>query len=162
MGTDTIARKKTRKLGPKALEECPHRAREQTLGRITTLSALEGGRAKGRAALQERRATAAATLRRDFADAAYWAELARTRGLRLPQWHRPVTTGGMRRWLRKLGLSVEEYYRFSGERTLKDFARANPTWPLRAWVGVLLDSVVALDSEHSAAPDDAALLGRAS
>lgn len=126
------------------------------------LNAANKGRERARAALQERRERAAATLQRDFADAAYWAELAGRRGVRLPQWHSPVTSGGMRRWLRKLGLSVEQYYCFSGERTLKDFARANPAWPLRAWVGLLLDSVLLLDGDATATPADAAILGRAS
>jgi hypothetical protein len=42
-------------------------------------------------------------------------------------------------WLRRLGIRRHTYLRVTGERTLSDFGRANPDWPLRAWVGLLLE-----------------------
>ena len=95
---------------------------------------------RSRASLAANRA-AGAHFRRDFLDAVDWEALARARGLRLPQWHHACTPGGMRRWLRKLGITVEDYLSFAGERTLRDFGRKNPDWSLRAWAGVVLDSL---------------------
>ena len=46
----------------------------------------------------------------------------------------------MTKWLRKLGVPLTEYLDCSGEKTLGDFVVHNPDWPLRAWVGLLLES----------------------
>jgi hypothetical protein len=60
----------------------------------------------------------------------------------------------MRRWLKKLGISVKDYLDWQGEgpldpetnknrrATLKDFAERNPDWPLRAWVGLLMETFI--------------------
>lgn len=74
-----------------------------------------------------------------FADSNLWLELAKERKLRLPLWRMACTTGGMRKYLKKLNVSVDDYLTYSGERILKDFPRRNPEWPLRAWVGLLLE-----------------------
>jgi hypothetical protein len=78
-------------------------------------------------------------LRRDFLDEGEWKRLAKAAGIRLPQWQTPVTTAGMRRSLRKLGVSVKAYLAWSGETRLAEFAARNPDWPLRAWVGLVLE-----------------------
>ena len=75
----------------------------------------------------------------DFADSNLWLELAKERKLRLPLWRFPCTTGGMRKYLKKLNVSVDEYLEYSGEKILKVFPRNNPEWPLRAWVGLVLE-----------------------
>ena len=77
-------------------------------------------------------------LRRQFLDSGVWDDLARTAGVRLPNWDTSCV-GNMRRWLTKLGLSVAEYKAEFGGRTLGDWPRLNPTWPLRSWVGLLLE-----------------------
>jgi hypothetical protein len=102
-----------------------------------TKSGFSGeARAKAAAARKARKANPP---RRDFLDAEHWAELAREQGVRLPQWATRCTTGGMTRWLRKLGRSVEWYRADSGFRTLQEWIDANPTWPLRAFVGLVLE-----------------------
>lgn len=84
---------------------------------------------------------AGAHLKRDHLDEPLWRELAKERGLRLPQAHRPCTPGQMAVWLRRLGVPVPVYMQWSGERTLKDFGRNNPTWGLRPWLGLLLEAL---------------------
>ena len=77
--------------------------------------------------------------RQDFADSRYWEGLARARGLLLPHWSTRWTTGRAERWLRKLGITVAEYLDWDGGKLMKDFGQRNPDWPLRAWVGLLLE-----------------------
>lgn len=83
----------------------------------------------------------ASTLRRDFDDATYWEEMASARKLRLPPWGEPVAPTVMRKWLNKVKVSVTAYYGWSGERTLTEFSERNPTWPARAWAGIVLEAV---------------------
>lgn len=78
-------------------------------------------------------------LRQDFAEAYLWTELAHAIKFRLPLWRLKCTTGGMRRALKKLGIPVDEYLEANNEKNLKAFAKNNPEWPLRAWVGLLLE-----------------------
>lgn len=84
----------------------------------------------------------AVTLRGEetFSDAIRWQELAKLHGVRLPLWRMPVTTGGMRRFLKKINVTVEEYLQANNERTLKVFSTNNPDWPLRAWAGIQLEN----------------------
>ncbi len=74
-----------------------------------------------------------------FADAYNWTELAKKYKVRLPFWHRPCTTGGMRQFLRKINYPVEEYIARTNSKNLKEFPRLNPDWPLRAWCGIELE-----------------------
>lgn len=83
-------------------------------------------------------------LRTDWAEAEWWAQLARERKLRLPLWRMRCTQGQMRRWLKKLGLDYVEYlYWWCGDQrpgeNLKSFTKKNPDVPLRVWVGLLLE-----------------------
>lgn len=97
------------------------------------------------------RIAAGAHFRRDFPDAPLWEELASARGIRLPQWHEPPTPGQMGKWLRKLGISWQDYKVLTGERKMTDFARNNPDWGLRPWVGLLLESQESRESRVDAA-----------
>lgn len=94
-------------------------------------------------ALEARRAKALArkvsSLRRDFADAHHWAEMASKRGIELPPWGEPLTPGLMERWLRLCGMSVPEYFGLAGETSLSEFKAQNPQWPARAWAGLVLE-----------------------
>lgn len=81
-----------------------------------------------------------------------WAQLAKDRRLRLPLWRMPCTTGGMRRWLKKIKRDPSWYLDHSGERTLKVFAQNNPDWPLRAWAGICLEWVQ--DEDHKSLEED--------
>ena len=62
--------------------------------------------------------------------------------IRLPQAKTALTTAGMEKWLRRLGLSVSWYKDWSGFVTLKEFIVANPTWTLRNVVGLWLEECV--------------------
>jgi hypothetical protein len=45
----------------------------------------------------------------------------------------------MEPWLRKLSITRAEYLAWSGLSSLREFVTHNPTWPLRAWVGLVLE-----------------------
>lgn len=82
-------------------------------------------------------------------DMTLWEQTAASAGLRLPRWNQAVTTGKMRRFLRKYSLTVTQYKVWSGERTLSQFHRLNPTWELREWAGLVLEhrAEIALNPE---------------
>ena len=95
--------------------------------------------ASAKAAKVERRRRS--VLRRDYLDSNYWDNLASTMRVRLPPWGEPPTTTVMRKFLNKVGWSGTQYLAWSGEKTLRDFAIANPLWPARAWAGCVLEQV---------------------
>ena len=76
-------------------------------------------------------------MKTQFADTGYWDSLAHERGIRLPHWGTALK-GKQRRWLTKLGIAHEEYKEHFNE-PYSTFARLNPTWPLRSWVGLMLE-----------------------
>lgn len=107
---------------------------------MTTTAFSPEDRARGQEARRlANQARAESLLRRDFADSNLWEDLAREAKVRLPQWGDPPTPGRMRRFLGRVGMTVPEYLERAGERTLADFARANPDWPARAWAGIILE-----------------------
>lgn len=81
-----------------------------------------------------------AYLRRDFLDSPEWDRLAKLRGIRLPQWHVPAKPGGLRKYLKLFGIPVTEYLEQQNEKNLAEFQKLNPDWPLRAFVGMLLEN----------------------
>jgi hypothetical protein len=94
-----------------------------------------------RAKASATRRVRAATLRRGFADAPAWERLASAAGVRQPAWHEPVTTGAITRWCKRLGIALDAYRTWWGGATLRDFPQQNPDWPLRAWVGLVLEAL---------------------
>lgn len=93
---------------------------------------------------QKRRETKrrnAERLRHDFADMYEWEGLAHQYGVRQPHLIQPVTTGAITRWCRKLGVSLASYREWWGGSSLRDFQQQNPDWPLRAWVGLVLEAI---------------------
>jgi hypothetical protein len=96
--------------------------------------------ARGRAAEARRAAIeAGAHYRRDWADAQVWDELAKGRGIRLPQWHEAPTPGKLKFSLQTL---VRKPFRaVYGEISPARLIALNPTMPLRAFVGQLLELV---------------------
>lgn len=92
-------------------------------------------RAKGQAT----RATNIARLRKNFLDMPAWEQMASDAGLKLPPLGVPCTTGWMRRWLGRVGVTVPSYLDWAAERTLSSFQRNNPDWPVRAWAGLVLE-----------------------
>lgn len=76
-----------------------------------------------------------------FSDSIRWQELAKEHNVRLPLWRMPITTGGMRRFLKKINVPVDQYLSDNAELTLKVFGKKNPNWPLRAWAGLQLENI---------------------
>lgn len=68
-----------------------------------------------------------------------WLRLSKKYRIRLPLWRIPCTTGGMRRFLKKMDISVDEYLEANNFKNLKVFPALAPEWPLRAWVGLQLE-----------------------
>lgn len=90
------------------------------------------------AAAEARRAAieAGAHYKRDWIDAPVWEELAKARGIRLPQWHTAPTPRALKTWCRSLGnLDFEGIFGCSPSRAIE----LNPRAPLRAVVGWLLE-----------------------
>lgn len=82
-----------------------------------------------------------AELRSNFEDAEHWSELARHYYVRLPMWKLAWTPEKARYWLRKFRVTEAQYLEATGYKKIEDFQTLNPDWPLRAWVGVLLEYV---------------------
>jgi len=96
-------------------------------------------------ALQARKAAiaAGARFRRDWLDAERWDQLARARGIRLPQWHVPPAPRALKRWLRTLDKApFAEVFGCSPLRLIQ----LNPTTPLRAFVGPMLELAAAREA----------------
>jgi len=65
-------------------------------------------------------------------------------GLRLaPHGTRP-SPARMERFLRRLGIPINRYAAMVGGQSLRDFAKANPTWSQRAWEVMVLENLAAL------------------
>lgn len=84
-------------------------------------------------------------LRLDFADASHWRELAAAAGFSLPAWYVTATGGKVQGFAERLGLTIHDVYAATGCRSFRSFVEMNPTWPLFAHVGVLLE----LAAEHT-------------
>ena len=99
---------------------------------------------RARAAEARRAATeAGAHYKRDWLDAPVWEELAKARGIRLPQWHRPPTPRALKTWSRSLGnLDFEGIFGCSPSRAIE----LNPNAPLRAFIGWLLEAAAERES----------------
>lgn len=83
-----------------------------------------------------------------FSDSNRWLEMSKEIHVRLPLWRMPCTTGGMRRFLRKINVSVDKYLSDNNDRRLSQFHERNPDWPLRAWAGIQLENLF-WEREHS-------------
>ncbi len=84
-------------------------------------------------------------LRKDFVDDSTWTELAKRFYYRLPIWKTEVSETAMKKWLRRFRVTEKEYLASTGYKKLSDFQKLNPSWPLRAWVGLLLEYVAERD-----------------
>lgn len=130
----------TKEITPNA-NQVPLKVQEKRFSsRPTTLPPItQETLAKAQKARAEKQAYAKANLRRDFLDSGLWDDLAKQAGLRLPNWSAVCTPGQMAKWLRKVGISTTRYLEFSGEKNLAEFRKRNKDWPLRAWVGLILE-----------------------
>jgi hypothetical protein len=78
-------------------------------------------------------------LKLDFPDIAAWRELAAARGLNLPAWYVTSTGSRLQKYADRIGLSIRDVTDATGCRSFAALARLNPTWPLFAVVGLLLE-----------------------
>lgn len=76
-----------------------------------------------------------------FCDAAYWDELAAKHLSRydLPHWGVPCDPIAMERWLDRLDIAARDYFYMAGLKSLQEFIDLNPSWPLRAFIGLALE-----------------------
>lgn len=88
---------------------------------------------KSRTARAANVAHAAKYLCRDFMDAPEWDRLAKLYGVQLPVWSARCSARLMGNWVAKVGLNRNDY----GD--LGEWARLNPQWPLRSFVGLMLE-----------------------
>lgn len=79
-------------------------------------------------------------LKQKFNDSAYWNELAEKHlpAFNLPAWNTPCTPGQMAIWLERLDFTEKQYQKHTNT-SLKEFIELNPTWPLRAFIGTILE-----------------------
>lgn len=113
---------------------------------------LAHGAAEGRRAAIAR----GAHYRRDWLDSDRWDELAKTRGMRLPQWHRPPTARALKSAARSQGnLDFEAIFGCSPSRAIG----LNPRAGLRAFIGWLLEAES--EKKEAAALENAAASGTA-
>jgi hypothetical protein len=78
--------------------------------------------------------------RSDFNDAAYWDGLAEIHLSRfnLPKWDVPCSPEQMETWADRVGFSKSECLKY-WNTDFADFIAMNPEWPLRAFIGLLLE-----------------------
>ena len=77
-------------------------------------------------------------LQGEFADDAYWQELCEKTRYVLPAHDVAATVENIRLWLNRLEIK-EGDYREAMQTSIEDMVKLNPTWPLRAFVGLLLE-----------------------
>ena len=108
--------------------------------------------AEQRAAAAELKRQRAASLRSSFPadDERNWSDIASRLGYRLPPYGVPVTTGGIRRMLGKLGISVDQFGTWFGSlsvnerrETLATIARHYTAhgYPMKYVAGLLLEQI---------------------
>lgn len=73
-------------------------------------------------------------------DVAHWERLAGKYQIRLPAKILDATQGTARQYMARLGLSKAHLEDVFGVRSLPELIRFNPTWPLYAVVGLLLET----------------------
>ncbi|AZD19679.1 hypothetical protein C4K24_0345 [Pseudomonas chlororaphis subsp. aurantiaca] len=99
------------------------------------------------AARQRAQDYARENLKLDFADKTHWRELAGARGIHLPAWYVTATGGRLGRYAERLGLTIHDVHAATGCRSFRALVQMNPTYPLFAHVGVLLEIAVELDTQ---------------
>lgn len=90
---------------------------------------------------KEAKKKAGENLFQDFGDdLTHWRSLASEAGVRLPAAYLPNSeVKYIRRVANKLGIDMQEYLDACGVTNLKALARLNPSWPIVAEIGLLLE-----------------------
>jgi len=92
------------------------------------------------AATREAKKLAGQHLKQDWADLSFWRETASLAGIRLPISYVPATeTKYIRKTLKKLDISIEEWLDVTGFKTLKGFGECNTNSPAFVEVGLALE-----------------------
>lgn len=78
-------------------------------------------------------------MKAEFCDDVVWQELCDKTRYVLPKWDVEATPDNIRVWLNRLEIK-EGDYREAMQTSIKDLIELNQTWPLRAFVGLLLES----------------------
>ena len=73
--------------------------------------------------------------RTDFLDSGAWSEMGKNIPYNLPDWTRPCIPEDMTWWCERLNVDYETITNTTNE----EFIRLNKDWPLRAFVGLLLE-----------------------
>ncbi len=77
-------------------------------------------------------------LKSEFADDVQWQELCEKTRYVLPAWDVVPTLENIMVWLNRLEIN-EKVYREDVQTSVTDMIALNPTWPLRPFVGLLLE-----------------------
>jgi hypothetical protein len=77
----------------------------------------------------------------EFSDDLAWQGMMATSKCRynLPDYGIPCSVADMTLWLERVGVEKADFLATGEYRSLEDFITMNPTWPLRAFVGLLLE-----------------------
>ena len=84
-------------------------------------------------------------LKQDWLDAPHWQRLLSKHGFRSPPHYMALSTKGIRRYLKRAGVSVNTFHEMTGFASIAQFITANPTLPLWAFFGQLVE----MKQEHS-------------
>lgn len=78
----------------------------------------------------------------DFSDAEYWDELASKHLAQydLPAWDVEATHEALAVWIGRMGLTNTEFLKMGNYVELREAVTFNPTWPLRALIGLALET----------------------
>lgn len=75
----------------------------------------------------------------DFQDYEHWRQLAKARGFRLPRSETKYGSRKITSWLNRLGMPVSDFLVWGGFKSVGDWNRLNPDWPLSALLGLLME-----------------------
>jgi hypothetical protein len=68
-----------------------------------------------------------------------WKELARVRGISLPHKNTPCTRAKVAPYLKKLGISRQQFADWCGYKNPAEWVAKNPVFSLRALIGLLME-----------------------
>ena len=74
----------------------------------------------------------------EFKDSAEWDKMLESTRYVMPSWDVMPTVENMELWLERLDISKRLYVERT-QTSLKDWVALNPGWPLRAFIGLLLE-----------------------
>lgn len=73
----------------------------------------------------------------EYLDSGHWQELATKYKIRMPTYNEPATEKGIRKYLRKCGVSGDAFAESYG--SVKDWIKNNPRWTLYGCTGTILE-----------------------